>query len=114
VFLSALGAVLTEIAVQSLVKTQPRLASPWLMLLPVIPAVLFVVAIFRAVEKMDELQKRICLESVFVAFMLTLVLAFVIAGLDRAGIYHAKSDALGTPMMFFWACAYIVSAWRYR
>ena len=114
VFLCALGAVLTEIAVQSLVKTQPRLASPWLMLLPVIPAVLFVVAIFRAVEKMDELQKRICLESVFVAFMLTLVLAFVIAGLDRAGIYHAKSDGLGTPMMFFWACAYIVSAWRYR
>lgn len=74
----------------------------------------FVVALFRAVQKMDELQKRICLESVFIAFMFTLVLTFVVAGLDQAGIYHAKPDALGTPMMFLWACAYIVSAWRYR
>lgn len=87
---------------------------PWMRLLPVIPAVFFVLALVRAVQKMDELQKRICLESVFIAFMLTLVLAFVVGGLDQAGICHAKSDTLGTPMMFLWACAYIVSVWRYR
>jgi hypothetical protein len=84
------------------------------MLLPVIPALFFVVTLFRSVQRMDELQKRICLESVFIAFMLTLVLAFVVGGLDQAGIYHAKSEALGTPMMGLWASAYIVSAWRYR
>jgi hypothetical protein len=72
------------------------------------------VALFRAVQRMDELQRRICLESVFFAFLLTLVLAFVLAGLDRAGIYHAQFDALGAPMMGLWACAYIVSVWRYR
>ena len=72
------------------------------------------VALFRAVQRMDELQRRICLESVFIAFLLTLVLAFVVAGLDRAGIYHAKFDALGAPMMGLWACAYIASVWRYR
>jgi hypothetical protein len=63
---------------------------------------------------MDELQKRICLESVFIAFMLTLVLAFVFGGLERAGIYRPAWDSLGTPMMFFWACAYAFSSWRYR
>jgi len=106
--------VLTEIAVQSLGKIPTWSVPPWVTLLPVIPAICFVVALFRSVQKMDELQKRICLESVFIAFMLTLVLAFVVAGLDQAGIYHAKSDVLGTPMMGLWASTYIISAWRYR
>jgi hypothetical protein len=113
-FLWALCAELTELAVQSLGKITTWSVPPWLTLLPVIPALLFVVAVFRSTQKMDELQKRIALESVFIAFLLSLVLAFVVAGLDRAGIYHAGSDALGTPMIGLWACAYIVSVWRYR
>ena len=112
VFIWAMCALLTMLAVQPLGKTRPVPA--WLTLMPVVPALFFVWALFRAVQKMDELQRRICLESVFFAFILTLVLAFVMGGLDQAGIYHAGSDALGTPMMFLWACAYIVSTWRYR
>ena len=106
--------MLTQIAVESLGKITTWPVPSWLMLLPVIPAICFVAQLFRSVQKMDELQRRICLEAVFIAFMLTLVLAFVVAGLDQAGIYHAKSDVLGTPMMALWAVAYIVSAWRYR
>jgi hypothetical protein len=113
VFLWAICALITAMAVQSLGKTTWSVPS-WLTLLPVIPAVFFVVMLFRAVKRMDELQKRICLESVFIAFLMTLVLAFVLAGLDQAGIYHAKFDALGTPMMGFWAIAYVLSVWRYR
>jgi hypothetical protein len=105
-------ALLIESAAQWFGTSRP--VPPWLALLPVLPAVFFVVALSRAVQRMDELQKRICLESAFVAFMLTLVLGFVIGGLDRAGLYHAASDALGTPLLFFWACAYIVSVRRYR
>jgi hypothetical protein len=107
-------ALLTEFAVQPPRATATGTIPSWLGLLPVIPAIFFLVSLFRAVQQMDELQQRICLESVFIAFMLTLVLAFVVAGLDQAGIYRAKSDALGTPMMFFWACAYVFSVWRYR
>jgi len=113
VFLWAICALLIEIAVQSLGKTAWPVPA-WLTLLPVLPALLFVLALFRAVQRMDELQKRICLESAFIAFLVTLVLAFVVAGLDQAGIYHAKSDALGTPMLGLWAFAYTVSVWRYR
>src|SRR5438045_7886233 len=59
VFLWALCAVLTEIGVQSLGKIPTWSVPPWLTLLPVIPAICFVVALFRSVQKMDELQKRI-------------------------------------------------------
>ena len=83
VFLWAVCALLIDFAIQSLGKT--KLLPSWLALLPVIPAIFFVVALFRAVQRMDELQKRICLESVFIAFMFTLVLAFVAAGLNQAG-----------------------------
>ena len=114
VFLWALSALLTQFVVESLGKVKPQLAQSWIMLLPVLPALFFVLALASAVQKMDELQKRICLESVFIAFLLTLVLAFVVGGLDRAGIYHAKFDILGTPLMGLWAAAYIFSTWRYR
>ena len=113
VFLWAMTALLAELLVDRLPRfgiNPPRL----LTLLPILPALLFLLALVRAVQKMDELQKRICLESVFIAFMLTLVLAFAFGGLERAGIYRPAWDSLGTPMMFFWACAYVFSSWRYR
>jgi hypothetical protein len=115
VFLWSLAALLTDDLVENVAAPQrSALGREWWALLPVIPALLFVVFLVRAVQKMDELQQRICLESVFIAFMLTLALAFVTGGLARAGIYHPPFDSLGTPMMGFFACAYVYSAWRYR
>jgi hypothetical protein len=114
VFVWALCAQLTEMTVEWLIKRSVVPAHSWITMLPVVPTLLFVVALVRAVQKMDELQRRICLESVFIAFVFTIALAVVIAGLDRAALYHPKFDDLGTPMMGFWACAYIFSAWRYR
>lgn len=111
VFLWAVAALITEAAVGGEIW---RPATPLLTMLPVIPLLFFVFALVRAIWKMDELQKRICLESVFFAFMLTLVLAFVLSGLQTAGVYRTGLDSIGTPMMLFWACAYIFSAWRYR
>jgi hypothetical protein len=108
-FLWALCALVLEVEVEHHPGV-PKLVA----LLPLIPALLFVVAVVRTVQKMDELQKRICLESVFIAFMLTLVLTFVLAGLSQAGIYHPEWDSVGTPMMFLWASAYIFSSWKYR
>jgi len=88
--------------------------SRWLALVPILPMMCFVVAMVRAVRKMDELQRRICFESVAVSFLLTVVLTLVFAGLDSTGIYRASYDDVATPMMAFWACAYIFSSWRYR
>lgn len=113
VFLWALTALITESAVEWISRHGLHLSAP-VLLLPVVPAVFFIVALVRAIQKMDELQNRICLESTFIAFMLTLTITFVFSGLERAGVYRAPWDSLGTPMMFIWACAYVYSAWRYR
>jgi hypothetical protein len=66
------------------------------------------------IQKVDELQKRIRFESVFIAFMATLALTFVLAGLDRAGIHRAGGDDIGSSMMLLWGCAYVFCAWKYR
>jgi hypothetical protein len=54
------------------------------------------------------------LESVFMAFVSTLILAFVFSGLEQAGMYQPPWDAVGTTMMTLWACAYVYSSWKYR
>ena len=65
VFLWAVAAALTELLVTWLMAhgQVPR----WLGLLPVLPYLIFFAAMVRSVLKMDEMQKRICLESTSVA-----------------------------------------------
>jgi cytochrome c oxidase assembly factor CtaG len=106
VFLWAIAALITELAVEwfpnhVLHQTVPRL----LTLLPLIPAMFFWVALVRTIQRMDELQKRIWYESVFIAFMATLALTFIFAGLERAGIRRAPWDDIGSSMMLIWGCA---------
>jgi hypothetical protein len=58
---------------------------------------------------------RVALESIAIAFILTLLLTFVLAGLQSAEINVASlRDEVGTFMLFFWACAYLFSVSRYR
>jgi hypothetical protein len=110
-----MAALVTELAVEwfpvhILHQPAPRL----LTLLPLIPAMFFWVALVQMIQKVDELQKRIWFESVFIAFMATLAITFVFSGLERAGIRHAPIDDIGSFMMLIWGCAYVFCAWRYR
>ena len=112
VFLWAVAAALTEILVTWLVvhKQVPR----WAGLLPVVPYMFFFAAMVRSVLKMDEMQKRICLESASIAFLLTLIITAVFGGLEQAGIARPPWGEIGGLMMLLWAGVYAVSAWRYR
>jgi hypothetical protein len=112
VFLWAVAAALTEILVTWLVVHGhvPR----WLGLLPVLPYMLFFAAMVRSVLKMDEMQKRICLESASVAFLLTLILTAFFGGNEQAGVGRPPWEEVGSFMMLLWAGSYAVSAWRYR
>jgi hypothetical protein len=112
-FLWAVAALGAELVVESHYELHPT-ASRLLILLPLIPLLFFLLALVHAIWKMDELQKRICLESVFIAFTVTLALTFVFAAMERAGIHRAPGSGIGTLMMFLWAVAYVFSAWRYR
>jgi hypothetical protein len=117
VFVWALIALITQLAVERGLDRQAVLPGTTkgqlLALLPLLPALLFLFALVRLVQQMDELQKRICLESVFIAFIGTLILAFVFGGLEQAGVYRSRWDA-GETMMALFACAYIYSSWKYR
>jgi hypothetical protein len=113
VFLWGATAFLIEVAVQWCYRRGWRVPLS-VGLLPLLPMAFFIVALARTVQKMDEMQKRICLESALIAFLLTLALTFVFAGLDRAGVYRATWEDVGTPMLFLWGCAYLFSSWRYR
>jgi hypothetical protein len=115
VFLWAMAALVTELAVEWFPKHVLRQQAPRLLtLLPLIPATFFWVALVRMLQKVDELQKRIWYESVFIAFMATLALTFAFAGLERAGIHRAPWDDIGSSMLLFWGCAYIFCSERYR
>jgi hypothetical protein len=75
---------------------------------------IFFAAMVRSVLKMDEMQKRICLESASIAFLLTLIITAFFGGIEQAGIGRPPWEEVGSFMMLLWAGAYAVSAWRYR
>jgi hypothetical protein len=112
VFLWAVAAALTQVLMTSLVahKQVPQ----WAALLPLLPYMCFFAAMVRSVLKMDEMQKRISLESASIAFLLTLIMTAVLGGLEQAGIARPPWGEVGGLMMLLWAGVYAVSAWRYR
>src|SRR5438045_2567861 len=76
-FLWALAGLITELAVQYFVGATRPDPLRFLMLLPLVPEAFFIGALVRAILKMDELERRITLESIAIAFILTLALMFV-------------------------------------
>jgi len=51
---------------------------------------------------------------VFIAFIGSLIVAFVFAGLEQAGVPRPRWDTVGALLMALWACAYVYSSWKYR
>jgi hypothetical protein len=118
VFGWAVIALVAEVAVERALGRQSpstRSASRQLVaLLPLIPLLVFMLALVRQVQHMDELQRKICLDSVVIAFVATLTLVFVGGGLEQAGVYRPPWDEVGTAMMALWACANAYASWKYR
>jgi hypothetical protein len=83
-------------------------------LLPVLPFMIFFAAMVRSFLKMDEMQKRICLESASVAFLLTLIITAFFSGVEQAGLGRPPWEEVGSFMLLLWAFAYGFAAWRYR
>ena len=74
----------------------------------------FLGALVRMVTHMDELQKRIALESVFVAFVGSLALVFVFSGLGEAAVWRPRWDWIAPAMMAVWAIGYLYASSKYR
>jgi len=114
----ALIALVSEVAAERALGPQSPFSRPairqLIAFLPLIPLLLFLLALVRVVQQLDELQRKICVDSVVISFVATLVLAFVGSGLEQAGVYQPRWDEVGTAMMALWACAYAFSSWKYR
>jgi hypothetical protein len=89
-------------------------AKPLLGFLPALMAILFVVAFVKDVRKLDEMRRRIHLQAAAIAFLLTVILAFVFDGLENAGIYRATLSDLNSATALIWAAALIILSLRYR
>jgi len=91
----------TELAVEWLPSQglYPQLPRP-LTLLPLIPAMFFWVALVRAIQKVDELQKRIWYESCLCLHGDSGTHVHP-GGTERAGIHRAPGDEVGSSMMLF-------------
>jgi hypothetical protein len=116
VFLWGAVALAAQLTVDWLFKYRQPHSLVW-SLFGFLPALVwvFVIAEFvRAFLKSDELQQRIHLQAAAIAFVLTVILTLVFAGLERAGIYQATWSDLGSPLLLLLLVAYVFSAWRYR
>ena len=117
VFLWALAALVLELGVERVFGREsatPSLGHKALALAPLVPLLVFMGVLVRMIQHMDELQQRICLESVFIAFIGSLTAAFVFGGLEQAGVWRPPWSAIGTIMMTTWAAGYLYSSWKYR
>ena len=112
VFLWAVAAALTELVVTWLVvhRQVPRVLG----LVPVLPYMIFFAAMVRSVLKMDEMQKRICLESASIAFLLTLIITAFFGGIEQAGIGRPPWEEVGASCCCCGPAPTRFSAWRYR
>ena len=113
----ALTALASELVVEQVLRREPSLpagAQMALALAPLLPSLMFVLALVRMIKRMDELQRLICLESVFIAFIGTIAFTFILAALEQAGAYRPPWASVGEAMLALWGAAYVYSSWKYR
>jgi hypothetical protein len=82
--------------------------------LPVLPILLVLWAVQRAVARMDELQRRVQLEGVAFACVGTAVLTFTYGFLEGVGLPHLSWTWV-LPLMFaLWGVGVALAGRRYR
>ena len=94
-----------------------ELAQPYTMLVAIIPgfASLFLAyAIARAIASLDELQRRIQLEALAIAFGWSLVLVYSIGIFIMAGMEQPRWIYVLPIMVFGWLAGKLWTMWKYR
>jgi len=112
-----IATLVVEAAVTVIIALHPALPNGMrqgLILAPRLMLVGFLAALVRTVTQMDELQKRISLESAFIAFVGSLALIFIFTGLGEARLWQPRWDLIAATMMAIWAIAYAYSSSKYR
>lgn len=91
--------------------------SPWripLALAPMVPGIFVVIAVVRHLGRVDELQRRMLLESLGVGFAGTAVVTFGYGFLQNVGFPQVSWFAVWPIMAILWAVGSLVAYLRYR
>jgi len=117
VLVAVISLILSIIVVSWLLETQElgpalRLA---LALAPVAAWIFTLIAYFRLIQQLDELQRRIHLEALAFAFSGLAVSIFACEYLRKAGfISMLKPDYVLMMMMILWPLGFVIAWRRYR
>ena len=83
-------------------------------LLAILPGVLYILTMIRDVRRLDELQQRIYLEAISVAFAGTFLFAILYPTLRKAGFVPSMSPTeLSVVMVALATASYLVAKRRY-
>lgn len=83
-------------------------------LLAILPAILFVLAIASAIAHLDEMQRRIQVEAIAIAFAGTAIFVSVYMLLGLAGVQSPDWGLLLVIMTFMWGVGKLWTMWRYK
>ncbi len=117
VLVAVIALILSIIVVSWLLETQElgpalRLA---LVLAPVTAWIFALLAYFRLIQQLDELQRRIHLEALAIAFSGLAVAIFACEYLRKAGfISFLKPDYVLMMMLILWPLGFAIAWRRYR
>jgi hypothetical protein len=101
----------------SLTWLKAGMEGPWkyaVAVLPVLPALGVPLAVVRYCQSMDELQRRIQLESLTFGFASAAIATFTYGFLQNAGLPDVSWVWVWPVMGVCWMVGQLVARWRYR
>ncbi|HJT70611.1 MAG TPA: hypothetical protein VJ731_10450 [Terriglobales bacterium] len=91
--------------------------TPWkyvIAVMPMLPVLLVPVFVVQFLHSLDELQRRIQLESLGFAFAATALSSLTYGFLENAGLPHLNWVWVWPIMGIFWILGMMSARWRYR
>jgi hypothetical protein len=82
--------------------------------LPVVPMLVIPVFVVQVLRNLDELQRRIQLESLGFSFAATALISLTYGFLENAGLPHLSWILVWPLMSAFWIVGLFAARWRYR
>ncbi len=82
-------------------------------LIPMLPGIWMAVGVVRAIQSLDELERRILLEGIAVSFMGTLLLVLSLGFLEFAGLSAVSGTYIGFFMVMLWLVAKLLIHRKY-
>lgn len=86
----------------------------WSSLLAIIPSILFVLTVASGIAHLDEMQRRIQIEGIAIAFAGTVIVASIFTFLGMAGVPSPSWSMLILVMVFMWVVGKLWTMWRYE